>query len=153
MAAAKTLRQSGVRRLLLGVLGAALLGAAPFAEAAEKVFVYAIPGAPETLDSAKATTERSIRATWLLCDALLNISKDGQSLEPGLAESWTASRDGRQVSVKLRRGVLFHDGGLVDAAAVKASFERQFRPNHALYSSDTRNTKEKLLSDLHCCPG
>lgn len=105
-------------------------------------------GEPESLDSAKASSDRSYYATWLLCDSLINISKDGQGLEPGLAESWTLSQDGLKATVRLRAGVRFHDGTPVDADAVKASVERQFRPGNELYTADPRNSKEPLLRDL-----
>jgi peptide/nickel transport system substrate-binding protein len=116
--------------------------------AADKTFVYALYGEPETLDSAKMESERALHPAWLMCDALVNLSREGTRLEPGLAESWTASPDGSRVVLKLRAGVLFHDGTAMDAKAVKASFERQFRPDHPLYTSAPRNTKEQLLQEL-----
>lgn len=118
------------------------------AQAGEKVLVHALEGEPDSLDSAKSSTERANRVTWLLCDTLVNISKDGRGIEPGLAESWTLSEDGLQASIKLRSGVLFHDGTPLDAFAVKASVERYFQPGHKLYTSDPRNTKEVMLRDL-----
>lgn len=140
--------RQGARRLLLGFLGVAVLAAAPLSEGAEKVFVHALEGAPESLDFAKTTTERANRVAWLLCDTLVNISKDGKDLEPGLARSWTLSQDGLQAGMKLRSGVTFHDGTALDARAVKDSFERQFRPSHPLYSADPKNAKEQLLHEL-----
>ncbi len=125
-----------------------LLTAAGPGAAADGVFTYALEGAPESLDFAKTTTERAIRVAWLLCDALVNVSKDGQSLEPGLAESWKSSADGLSVVMKLRAGVRFHDGSALDAAAVKASLERQFRPSHPLYTKDPRNVQEQVLVEL-----
>ncbi len=133
---------------LLGLAAAALLVATPLAEGAEKVFVHALEGEPESLDFSKTSTERANRVAWLLCDTLVNISKDGKGLEPGLAQSWTPSQDGLQVTMKLRPGVTFHDGTPLDARAVKDSFERQFRPGHPLYSTDPKNAKEQLLQDL-----
>ena len=125
-----------------------LVGTAP-AVAAEKVLVYGLDGQPEdSLDSAKAESERSNHPIWLLCEALVNISKDGQRIEPGLAESWTVSPDGLHVSFRLRSNVTFHDGTAVDARAVKTSFERQFRPGSELYTSIPANVREKLLRDL-----
>jgi peptide/nickel transport system substrate-binding protein len=144
---------SGSRRLrrlelILG-LGGLLLSVGLAAPArAEKVFVHALEAQPESLDPAKAASERAIRVIWLLCDALVNVSKDGQSVEPGLAESWTVSPDGLQALMKLRAGVVFHDGTPLDAHAVRASFERQFQPSHPLYSSDPKNAKEQLLTQL-----
>src|SRR5262249_37532191 len=43
---------------------------------------------------------------------------------PQLALSHTTSADGKTVVIQLRRGVKFHDGEAMDAAAVKASLER-----------------------------
>jgi peptide/nickel transport system substrate-binding protein len=48
----------------------------------------------------------------------------GKLSAPSLAESWTASADGRVYDFTLRPGVKFHDGSLVTAEDVKFSFER-----------------------------
>jgi peptide/nickel transport system substrate-binding protein len=139
---------SGPRWLALLFATVVAFATAPITEAADKVFVHALEGEPESLDFAKTTTERANRVAWLLSDALVNISKDGKALEPGLAQSWSLSRDGLQVVMKLRSGVTFHDGTVLDARAVKDSFERQFRPSHPLYSADPKNAREQLLNDL-----
>lgn len=128
--------------LLLSVL-LAVPGAA-----AETTFVHALEGEPDSLDSAKASSERANRVIWLLGDALINVSKDGTRLEPGLAQSWTLTPDGLQAVLKLRAGVLFHDGTSLDARAVTDSIERHFRRDHPLYGSDPSNTKEEMLANL-----
>jgi peptide/nickel transport system substrate-binding protein len=51
---------------------------------------------------------------------------DGMKVVPGLAESWSASADGKVWTFKLRRGVVFHDDTPFNAQAVKASFDRIF---------------------------
>jgi peptide/nickel transport system substrate-binding protein len=132
----------------LAYLAAVILSAAGTAAAADKVFTYALEGAPESLDFAKTSTERAIRVAWLMCDALVNVSKDGQQLEPGLAESWKSSGDGLSVTMRLRSGARFHDGTPVDAEAVKASLERQYRPGHPLYSAEPKNVQEQVLGEL-----
>jgi peptide/nickel transport system substrate-binding protein len=137
-----------VRKLLARLAALILLTAAPLGAAAEKVFTYAIEGPPESLDFAKTSTERAIRVAWLMCEALVNVSKDGQTLEPGLAESWQFSPDGLSAVMKLRSGVQFHDGTSLDAEAVKASLERQFRPSHPLYTAEPKNTQEQALGEL-----
>ena len=45
------------------------------------------------------------------------------NIVPMLAESWTISDDGKVYTFKLRPGRLFHDGTVVTAEAVKASWE------------------------------
>lgn len=49
---------------------------------------------------------------------------------PGLAESWTISPDGKDYTFQLRRGVVFHDGTPLDAAAVVANLEYTVHPDH-----------------------
>ena len=44
--------------------------------------------------------------------------------EPSLAESWTISDDFKTYTFMLRKGVKFHDGAELNAAAVKRSFDR-----------------------------
>jgi peptide/nickel transport system substrate-binding protein len=48
----------------------------------------------------------------------------GQPMAPSLAESWTASPDGRSYEFVLRKGATFHNGDPVTAEDVKFSFER-----------------------------
>ena len=141
-------RGRAARALFIAIAALGLPAAPPAASAADKVFNYAIEGAPESLDFAKTFSERTMRVTWLLCDALLNVSRDGQSLEPGLAESWKDSDDGLSVVMRLRSGVQFHDGTPLDATAVKTNLERQFRPSHPLYTAEPKNVQEQTLGEL-----
>jgi peptide/nickel transport system substrate-binding protein len=57
-------------------------------------------------------------------ESLLDLGDDLASLRPVLATSWSASRDGKTYTFKLREGVKFSDGTAFDAAAVKLSVER-----------------------------
>jgi len=52
----------------------------------------------------------------------------GTKLVGDLAESWTISRDGLTYTVKLRRGVKFHDGSRLTARDVKATYEKIANP-------------------------
>ena len=128
---------------LLGVIAVAAW-ATP-AHAATKTLIYALYDEPDTLDSAKMATDVALHPTWLICDTLVNLSKDGQRVEPGLAESWTLTPDGLLATMKIRSGVQFHDGTAVDAEAVRASVERHFQPVHA---GEPRNSREHLLREL-----
>jgi peptide/nickel transport system substrate-binding protein len=50
-------------------------------------------------------------------EGLLRVEPDG-TLKPWLAESWSTSPDGLQVTIRLRTGVTFHDGSPVDGRLV-----------------------------------
>lgn len=52
------------------------------------------------------------------------VSYDFSKLDPELAESWDAAKDGMSVTFKLRRNAKFHDGTPVTAKDVKWSFDR-----------------------------
>ncbi len=60
---------------------------------------------------------------YALHDALVK-PMPGRAMTPGLAESWTAAKDGLAYEFVLRRGVKFHNGDVMTAEDVKFSFER-----------------------------
>ena len=74
--------------------------------------------------------------TWVsmnVFDRLLE-SFDGKTLVSGLAESWTISKDGLVYTLKLRRGVKFHDGTPFNAAAVVFNYMRMIDERHPFYN-------------------
>jgi len=56
-------------------------------------------------------------STNLSLEGLARTAEDGHML-PSLAESWTVAPSARQISIRLRSNVKFHDGSPFDAAAV-----------------------------------
>jgi peptide/nickel transport system substrate-binding protein len=56
-------------------------------------------------------------------DGLVFANDDGKII-PSLAESWTISKDWKEFTFVLRKGVKFHDGTPLNAEAVKFSFDR-----------------------------
>ncbi len=71
-------------------------------------------------NSGFAPYNRVIRSIF---DNLVVLRPD-QTLGPWLAQSWDISPDGTTYVFTLRKGVLFHDGTVFDAAALKANFDR-----------------------------
>lgn len=57
--------------------------------------------------AAALVTTRVLRNIY---DGLVEFKLGTTELEPGLAESWTISDDGREYTFKLRQGITFHDG-------------------------------------------
>src|SRR5258707_12769044 len=78
---------------------------------------------PDALDPAQGVSFVGRVVFAGLCDKLIDID---QSLAyvPQLATEWAWSADNLALTMKLRPGVVFHDGTPFDAAAVKSNIER-----------------------------
>jgi peptide/nickel transport system substrate-binding protein/oligopeptide transport system substrate-binding protein len=82
---------------------------------------------PRSLDPALSTDVPTGRAVSYLFDGLTRFTADAK-LEPGLAERWEVSPDGRVYTFYLRRGVHFQNGTPLRASQVVRSFERVLNP-------------------------
>ncbi|SHM62331.1 ABC transporter substrate-binding protein [Cryptosporangium aurantiacum] len=81
----------------------------------------------------------SIALVQLVADYLIWLDSDFK-LVPRLAEKWTGEDGNKRWVFTLRKGVVFSDGTPLDAAAVKASFDRLLDPKSksaALSAFDT----------------
>jgi oligopeptide transport system substrate-binding protein len=67
-------------------------------------------------------------------DTLVTVDPS-MTVRPGLAETWTISRDGTEYVFTLRAGVKFHDGTSLTADDVAFSLERQIGSDTSLASS------------------
>lgn len=111
-----------------------LLAAAGGAQA--KTLVYCSEGSPENFTPALNTTGTSFDAARPVYDRLTHFVRGSTQVEPGLAESWTISPDGKTYTFKLRAGVKFHSvPGFnptrdFNADDVIFSFERQWKAEH-----------------------
>lgn len=86
-------------------------------------FVYAYPITVSRLDPHRASISQDGTTLFPAYDRLVHLAPDGE-LIPGLAESWEFSADGTTLTMKLRRGVTFHDGATFDARAATMNLER-----------------------------
>src|SRR5438105_6157558 len=75
------------------------------------------------IDTREETTDL---VALLIHAGLVRINRDTDEVEPWLAESWTASADGRQYTLKLRPNVQFSDGHPLSADDVLFSFEAAY---------------------------
>jgi peptide/nickel transport system substrate-binding protein len=71
------------------------------------------------LDSAAAYA--SYQTQYAVIEPLVRFASDGQSLEPGLAESWTYEAEGPSWTFVLRDGLVFSDGTPLTSADVAFS--------------------------------
>jgi peptide/nickel transport system substrate-binding protein len=82
---------------------------------------------PPNMDPHRSTAAVDRQVYQNLFDKLLDTDENLQII-PMLATSWTISKDGKTVTLKLRQGVRFHDGTPFDANAVKYNFDRMQDP-------------------------
>ena len=99
----------------------------------ETTLVLGIGQDPQNLDPHFTVEGTSYTIGFAVYETLVrNTIVDGQitgDLEPNLAESWTVSDDGLTWTFTLREGLTFSDGSVLDASAVKFSFDRLIAMN------------------------
>jgi len=123
--------KSGAAILALAiVLGACAPAAAPVAptQSANQpkrggTLILARQGEVTNLDPHKVPAFTSARVFELVYSYLMRLDEN-LGVQPELAESATTSTDGKQVTVKLRTGVKFHNGDPLTSADVKYTFDR-----------------------------
>ena len=111
------------------MLVAAALAAGP-AFAAKDV-TFAVASTFTTTDPYDANDTLSQAMAKSFYEGLFGFDKD-MKLIPVLAESYDVSKDGLVYTIKLRKGVKFHDGTDFKADAVKANFDRVTNPDNKL---------------------
>jgi peptide/nickel transport system substrate-binding protein len=116
----------GIRSLLI----VAILAGSAWAQSGRDVIVVGMEAEPPGLDPGQALGLHTLRVTHEIFETLVNTRDDSTEIVPGVAESWQVSSDGLGWTFKLRRGVRFHDGTPLDAAAVKFTFDRVIDPAH-----------------------
>ena len=109
---------------LVGSIAAVMLAAAASGTHAAplETLTIAVNTGFTTMDPWDATDNLSRTAARSFYESLYTFDKNLKPT-PQLAESVDISPDGRIYTFKLRQGVKFHDGTILDAEAVKLSFE------------------------------
>jgi ABC-type transport system substrate-binding protein len=94
------------------------------------VLVFGRGGDAVGLDPAREDDGESFYIADNVYETLVDFAPGSTDIVPRLAESWTASADGKEYTFKLRKGVKFHDGTPFNADAVVYSIARQFKQDH-----------------------
>src|SRR5436309_11858562 len=133
-----------MQRRLARALGAVLIviAAAIPAGAQDKPrsggeLVFVVPSEPPSYDAHQEETFGVIHPMAPHYNTLLRVDptdKTGTKPVGDLAESWTAAKDGRTYTFKLRRGVKFHDGSEMTSKDVKASYDKIIFPTAGVAS-------------------
>jgi peptide/nickel transport system substrate-binding protein len=94
-------------------------------------FTFGAAGAPKLFDPFYATDGETFRVSRQIFETLVDVKEGTATLEPGLAEKWEPSADGKDWTFTLKDGVKFTDGTDFNAEAVCKNFERMFDQNEA----------------------
>ena len=149
------------RRVFLASTGGALAGAAACGLAAQAdagtrhpsrggTLRFATRGDTSSLDFHRTPFYPVSQPLAGICQGLLDLSLKSEPA-PGIATEWESASDLLTYTFKLRKGVLFHNGREVDAAAVKWNFERIQNPKKsgAFTRSALKNLKETVVLDKY----
>ncbi len=112
---------------------------------------FCLQNEPKTFDPLKVEDGASEAIRYLTGGVLVRVNRKTQDLEPELALSWKVSKDGRQISFRLRSGISFSDGTPFSAEDVAYTVQRLMDP--ALHSptgdafrSGSGNVETKVIS-------
>src|SRR3984957_9198738 len=85
---------------------------------------FCLRSKPKTFDPLKVEDDASVTVRYLTGGVLARMNRQTQALEPELAQSWKVSKDGKQITFKLRSGVSFSDGTPFSAEDVAYTVQR-----------------------------
>ncbi|HEY2862852.1 MAG TPA: glutathione ABC transporter substrate-binding protein GsiB [Casimicrobiaceae bacterium] len=134
------------RLLAASVIALSALVAEP--SLASKDVVFAVASTFTTTDPYDANDTLSQAMAKSFYEGLYGFDKDMRMI-PVLAESYKVSKDGLVYTVKLRKGIKFHDGTDFKAEAVKVNFDRVTNPDNKLkrYGLYSNIAKTEVVDD------
>ncbi len=112
---------------------------------------FCLRSEPKTFDPLKVEDDASMAIRYLTGGVLVRLNRQTQALEPELAQSWKISKDGRQITFKLRSGLQFSDGTPFSAEDVAYTMQQLMDPAlHSPTGDDFRsgpgNVETKVIS-------
>ncbi|GIK41426.1 MAG: peptide ABC transporter substrate-binding protein [Chloroflexota bacterium] len=106
--------------------------------------ILGLVGQPDTLNPITTNNTALRELAPLLFDTLLHVDPTTAQLQPGLAESWEYSRDGKRVTFHLPAKLVWSDGRPLTAAAIAASLKATEHPALLAFSEITAPNPEIL---------
>ena len=104
----RTGRRASLRLLCFALVALALTSGPAFAQAGGELR-FCLRSEPKTFDPLLVDDDSSLSIRYLTGGVLARVNRHTQELEPELAESWKVSKDGKQITFNLRRGIAFTD--------------------------------------------
>jgi peptide/nickel transport system substrate-binding protein len=101
----------------------------PKLETRQKLIVAQETG-PLTMDAHHVIDSATASIIEHMVEPLLELTPKGE-IAPKLAEKWEVSADATEFTLKLKKGIKFHDGQPFNAEAVKVNFDRRLDFNAA----------------------
>jgi peptide/nickel transport system substrate-binding protein len=99
---------------------------------------FVVGAEPPSFDAHREQTFAVMHPMAAHYNTLLRVDptdRTGTKIIGDLAESWSISKDGRKYTLKLRRGVKFHDGSEMTSEDVKATYNKIINPPAGVVSS------------------
>ncbi len=90
---------------------------------------FCLRSEPKTFDPLKVEDDASVAVRYLTGGVLVRMNRQSQVLEPELAQSWKVSKDGKQITFKLRSGISFSDGTPFSAEDVAYTVQQLMDPS------------------------
>ena len=121
-------------RLVVVILAVLVAGASAAAQESPRrggELIFVVPAEPPSYDAHREETFAVVHPAAPHYNTLLRVDptdRTGTRIVGDLAESWAVAPDGRAYTVRIRRGVRFHDGSELTARDVKASYDKIIFP-------------------------
>ena len=101
---------------------------------------------PDRLDPAQGGTFVGRIVFAALCDKLIDVDAK-LNYRPQLATEWAWNEDGKALTLKLRPGVVFHDGTPLDGEAVKVNLERYRKADYSRRKGEVKSIANVAVVD------
>src|SRR5579863_10166573 len=127
-------RKAILSLICLGMVCLGILGGSALAQGELR---FCLRSEPKTFDPMQVEDESSGAIRYLTGGVLVRLNRQTQALEPELAQSWKVSKDGKQITFKLRSGLSFSDGTPFSAEDVAYTVQQMMDPNRHSPIGDT----------------